>query len=221
MDDRGKPRLNWIMENRQNEFAEPDALLKHLSARDGFKFRSIDHKDKPDFRITMPDGKTIGLEVTLAVEGEYIRAQKLQDTLYPREATIITNLRDRTPRRSNQELIHGMFDPEQPWKGIDTEMIERWERIADKLKIKRTKFPGFQKFDENWLLIRDPLPNAYGAIERRFACQHAAKMFSQPFKNEADFDAVFIISGQYIFRWTHGHLNFSRVFRHALAFQPA
>jgi len=189
-----------------------DALIKRLEKLGYDRPSSIVESERPDFILEIGSRK-VGVEVTLAVEGEYVRAQKLQDALYPGEATIITNLKDGNRRRSNQEITHDMFgdmlDPEQVWKSIDTQMIERWERIADALQIKRSKFSDFQIFDENWLLIRDPLPFAYDALERKLARQHLAGIFSQSSKNEKDFDAVFIFSGQYVFRWFRGKLDFS------------
>ena len=188
------------------------ALLKRLEKLGYDRPNSIVAFDKPDFILEI-GGRRVGVEVTLAVEGEYVRAQKLQDALYPGEATIITNLKDGNWRRSNQEIIHDMFgdvfDPEQAWKGIGTQMIEWRERIANALQIKRSKFSDYQIFDENWLLIHDPLPFAYDALERKLACQHLAGIFSQSSKNEKDFDAVFILSGQCVFRWFQGRLDFS------------
>jgi subtilisin-like proprotein convertase family protein len=194
--------------HKNTERSYLDDLLKRLEKLGYDRPSSIDEFDKPDFILEI-GGRKIGVEVTLAVEGEYIRSQKLQDTLYPGEAAIITNLKDGNRRRSNQEIIHDMFDPEQSWKGIDTQMIEWRERIADALQIKRSKFSDFQLFDENWLLIRDPLPFAFDALECKLACQHLACIFSQSSKSGKDFDAVFILAGQHVFRWFHGKLECS------------
>jgi hypothetical protein len=185
-----------------------DALLKRLEKLGYDQPSSVIESERPDFILEIGDRK-VGVEVTLAVEGEYVRAQKLQDTLYPGEAAIIINLKDGNRRRSNQEIIHDMFDPEQSWKGIDTQMIEWRERIADALQIKRSKFSDFQIFDENWLLIYDPLSFGFDALEHKLACQHLAGIFFQSSKSEKDFDAVFILAGQHLFRWFRGKLECS------------
>ena len=131
--------------------------------------------------------------------------------MYPGELTIVTNLKDGNRRRSNQEITHDMFgdlfDPEQPWKDIATIMVEWQERIADALQDKRTKFPDFQKFDENWLLIRDPLPFDFDRLELKLASGHLAGIFSQSPRSQKDFDAVFILARQYLFRWFQGKLE--------------
>jgi hypothetical protein len=189
-----------------------DVLLKRLEKLGCDRPSSIVESEKPDFILEIR-GRKIGVEVTLAVEGEYIRAQKLQDTLYPGEAAIITNLKDGNRRRSNQEITRDMFgdmlDPEQAWKSYGAKMAERQERIDDALRNKRTKFRtlGFRTFDENWLLIRDPLPFDYDALELKLASQYLAGIFFQSSGNQKDYDAVFILAAQYVFRWFQGKLE--------------
>jgi hypothetical protein len=104
-----------------------DALFKRLEKLGYDRPSSIVESERPDFILEI-GGRTVGVEVTLAVEGEYVRAEKLQKTPDSEEAAILTNLKDGNRRRSNKEIIHNMFgdqfEPEQAWKGIDVKMIE-------------------------------------------------------------------------------------------------
>ena len=185
-----------------------DALLKRLAKLGYGQPSFIVESERPDFVLDI-GGRKVGVEVTLAVEGEYVRAEKLQDALYPGESTIVTNLKDGNRRRSNGEMTHDMFDPEQPWKGIDTIMVEWRERIAVAIQTKRTKFrmSDFQKFDENWLLIRDPVPFDFDGRELKLASEHLAGIFSKSPGSQEDFDAVFIHARQYVFRRFQGKLK--------------
>src|SRR5690348_2244294 len=128
--------------HKNSERGYLDLLLKRLAKLGYGQSSSIIESERPDFILGFGDRK-VGVEVTLAVEGEHVRAEKLQDKLYHEEAAIITNLKDRNQRRSNREITHEMFsdvlDPEQPWKSLDAKMTEWRERIADVLQTKRVK----------------------------------------------------------------------------------
>jgi hypothetical protein len=195
------------MNNRGNERAELDAFLKRLSVLDGFKFSSIVHKDKPDFRITMPDGKIIGVETTRFNCEEQVRAQKLHSSEFPHSWGNLTGLKNHRPRRPNDQIIKSVSkhptDPTIRWVKTSETMLGWNDRVAAILKRKRLKYnqPGFEIFDENWLLIHQYPPSQIDVYTWFLARQCLKEIFSKPKNEERDFDTVTIHSGDYLFRW--------------------
>jgi len=105
---------------------------------------SIKDSEGPDFILAFCN-RAVGIEITLGVEGEYVRAQKL----YPNESIIITNSKDRKPCRSNQEIAEEIRRNDLPWKSSDDEMTDWQEKIGRTLQVKRAKLnqPDFQTFE--------------------------------------------------------------------------
>ena len=194
--------------DKATERANCDALLNRLRDLDGFVPDSIADSEKPDF-ILKVGRKTIGLEATLGVEGEYIRATKQQQIVCRQESIIITNLKDREPRRTNQEIVDEMLDTDGSWRDISMEGMTAWlGKVSKALDSKRTKLnqPDFQLFDENWLLIYDFPFLANDVLARDQASQLLAGLFVKVPTADKDFDTIFIYSGRYLFRWSENKL---------------
>jgi hypothetical protein len=96
----------------------------------------------------------------------------------------------------------------QRWKSADEVMMEWKQQIGEALNSKRQKLnkPGYQIFDENWLLIHNyrPLPN--DDFTRQKAGQHLKELFSEASTRLRDFDIVFVHSGDFLFRQQMGEL---------------
>jgi len=170
----------------------------------------IEVAESPDFILRFGEER-VGLEVTRSVWQEYVRGSGLQHTLYPSEWVITTNLVDGLKRRSNDEIIAEMlnFGEEARWKSCEQEMADWRDKISRSLSAKRETLnqSTFQKCSENWLLICDQpgLSNDVFTFER--ACRHLVGMFAVTPKLRIDFDAVFLFSRRYLFRWRANQLS--------------
>ncbi len=169
---------------------------------------SIADSERPDFILTYADGQ-IGLETTRSVYQEYVRAGKLQDQKFPQEFIVITNLKDGQSRRSNDDIVSDMFDFEGPWNNCENHIRDWRDKVAASLKSKREKLngSGFQILPRNWLLIYDdpPLGNDVFTYER--ACRHLLWVFHQASGVAKEYDAVFVLSHRYLFRWDKDKLS--------------
>jgi hypothetical protein len=200
------------MDDRINERAELDALLKRLFELDGIMPGLIVHDDKPDFRITMPN-RIIGVETTRLNYQEQFRAQKLHTSEFPRSWANLTGLKDHQPRRSNEKIIESVnrhpTDPSIASKKSCEVMSDWKDRVEAILERKRQKFnqSDYQIFDENWLLIHHGPPSQIDVYTQSLAQQHLNVIFNKPAKVNRDFDVIFIHSGGFLFRWRERKLS--------------
>lgn len=179
-----------------------DILLKRIT-RLGYDIPSdITESERPDFVITLA-GQRIGIEVTVSMYQEYARALKLHYECCPNVCIVTTNLQDLDTRRSNDELLSDMLNLNSNWKDSEQDMHHWRDKIASTLERKRAKLakPGFQLFDQNWLLIHDEPGLANDTFTHDRACRHVEALFSVPYAGTRDFDTVFLFSDRYLFRW--------------------
>ena len=214
---------------RPIERIDLDTLLKCLNALDGLETLSIAKGEKPDFTIICKN-KKIGIEHTRAVQQEIVRADKLHFAKCPTITVNLTDLKDREPRRSNEEILESMTNPLVSWKKSAECNLDWKNKIAMRLKSKRKKFnqANYQTFDENWLLIHDfqPLPSSsemnqdgnwmlihdspplLASTEAHlWAGQHLKSVFSEAPDVSKDFDTIFVHSGQCLYRWHNRQLH--------------
>jgi hypothetical protein len=179
-----------------------DSLLKRLAKLGHAIPESIEETERPDFILRLAR-EQIGLETTRAVYQEHIRADKLQQMHYPNECIITMNLMDRTRRRSNDEILGDMLSIESPWKDCEQDMRDWQDKVSRSLTTKREKLnqPDFRVFDRNWLLIYDEPGLANDAFTFDRACRHLATTFCVQSRHPRDYDAVFVLSHRYLFRW--------------------
>ena len=179
-----------------------ESLIKRITKLGYEQPSDVKEHERPDFVLTI-SGRRIGVEVTAAVYQEHVRAQKLHIQRCPTECVNTTNLQDRDPRRSNDELMSEMLKPNGTFKDSEQDMCDWRDKVATALERKRAKLghPDFQLFHQNWLLIHDEP----GLANDRFTCdrawQHAAALFSVPFVGARDFDTTFLLSNRYLFHW--------------------
>jgi hypothetical protein len=190
------------------ELHQLNSLLKRI-AKLGYDLPSdISENERPDFVVTI-SGQRIGIETTASVYQEHVRASKLHLELCPNQCIVTTHLQDRDQRRSNDMLLTDMLNLNSEWKDAEQEMRDWHDKIASTLKSKRANLakPGFQLFDQNWLLIHDEPGLANDTFTYDRACHHTAALFSAPFAGARDFDAVFLLSDRYLFRWHQKNLT--------------
>lgn len=201
------------MEHRKlAESNQAEALFEQLEALGRKRPLETVPRDKPDFMLKFGES-VVGLEVTLAVAPEYVRAERLQDAIGG-EAAITTSLERFEKRPNNSELAKAMFEPEpeEEWLAIKPEFLELGSKVSSCLDRKRAILngEGFQHFDANWLLITVPTGAsafATDSLAQRGYCEAIWNVFTAPVGRARDFDAVFVRSNSYFFWWEAGRLR--------------
>jgi len=194
--------------NKRIELHQLQTLLKRI-VKLGYESPSdITESERPDFLVTI-SGQRIGIETTASVYQEHVRASKLHLKQCPNQCIDTTHLQDRDQRRSNDEILADMLNLSSDWKDSEQAMRDWRDKIASTLESKRVKLsnPGFSIFDQNWLLIHDEPGLANDTFTYDRACRHMAALFSTPTAFPRDFDAVFLLSDRYLFRWFQNHLT--------------
>lgn len=170
---------------------------------------AIQDSERPDFILKIGD-KTVGLETTFAVYQEYVRAERLHHTVCPKACIDVTTLKDRERRRSNDEILSDIRTIGGPWQDEEDYMIDWRVKVAQSLQAKRMRLnqPGFQLFDENWLLIQDE-PGLADDVDftNERARRHLAIVFCGPTTTTSEFDTVFVSSRRHLFRWSGNRLT--------------
>jgi hypothetical protein len=124
---------------------------------------SVESRDRPDLLLTLPDRK-VGVEITEATPTDWARVDAMREHLDQDQALLIPQFLPNDPARSLDE-IKTMAEGQAPTQGWAGNAPER--QWADAMchvieqKIAKAGKPGFQHFDENWLLIYSawPLPS--------------------------------------------------------------
>jgi len=199
------------MELRKHiERSQIEALFQRLQRLRERMPNTIEAAESPDFILRFGEER-VGLEVTRSVWQEYVRGSKLHDSLYPAEWVITTNLMDGARRRSSDEVAAEMLNSgeDAPWKSCEQEMKDWGDKIAHSLSAKRERLnqQTFQKYSKNWLLIYDQPGLANDTFTADRACRHLTALFAAPREHHLDFDAVFLLSRRYLFRWRENELS--------------
>ena len=185
------------------------SFARRLFERIGIKPTDVESADRPDIRFTW-EGKRIGLEVTLGDSEEYLRIQAMKLSGELKGVTHPVGLHDERPeRRSKDEVVEEALTP----KWDDAEALgERWAkklRSAYETKLGKLKQPGFQHFDENWLLVPGFEGPANDVVDRRERPRQLANELAQVQLAGAGFDRVYFHSGDYLFTYQGGELSVS------------
>ena len=128
---------------------------------------TLTHQDRPDFLLCY-GGQKVGVEFTEAVSEEWAEIDALLEHEGKSVLLSIENFKRGTPKRTASErrdIIQKQ--PSGPGYGDDGMEIE-WALSINDFVIRKTKDfnkQGFQKYTENWLLIRDELPVTVRNIE--------------------------------------------------------
>jgi hypothetical protein len=189
------------MPSKSDERWQAEQLFRRLQISPA----GLTERESPDFTFDL-DGKTIGLEVREGMDQEYRRGHLLKHREFPNSAVNVTHLKDRTQRRSNDELRSEMLAVGNEWLDYDTAMTEWRQKIDRAILNKRDKLnkPGYMKFAENWLLIYDKPELPHDAATRDTALQ---LLFSKADPCTFDFNAIYILSDNFLFRCIEGRLS--------------
>jgi hypothetical protein len=175
-------------------------LLSTFSSQPPFAFPlEVVHADKPDFSLVL-DGLTIGAECTMAMPRQFGEALFLRAKHYPKAPIDLCDFRWGTPDRTASEILELLSRNKltgMPWFGNSVE--REWSRAMVACLVDKTQnlnAPDFHRFQLNWLLIDDNVPQANLSIDT------AVKYLMQPIEtyfqslDDAKFGTVFIKTHQ-------------------------
>lgn len=188
---------------RKKEHTERYAIAYMLSTLLGKGVLSFPlellQRERPDFLLSTNSGK-IGIEHTEAVSQNEAHKSVLRDQIGGAKVHFIPRHLPDEPKKSAKKLIEELKKDRAgpPWMGDSVE--REWsDAMLHFINLKVVAFAkdGFEKFDQNWLLIYDnwSLP----ALERKkaFSMLFQKALTSKCFES---FDDIFIHSGAQVCR---------------------
>jgi hypothetical protein len=133
-------------------------LLRSPAVREDLAFPlEVIHRDRPDFLIRMPN-REIGIEHVEAVSQNEALIASLREEGYGPECHFIRRSIPGEPLLTREEAIREIEadKPGPAWCGNspEREWAEAMAYFVNR-KIERMQKPGFETFDESWLLVYD------------------------------------------------------------------
>lgn len=198
------PRSEGRTKEQTERYAAAHLLATLQSQRLSFPLK-LEHRDRPDFLLSM--GKdSIGVEHTEAVPQNEAHASVLRATCHGPDVHFIHRSVPGEPKIRAKQLL-SMIQTNEPgdgWVGdsAEREWAEAMAHCANE-KLVKTRAPGFQKFNKNWLMIYDnwPLPH----IDTSKAAAFLAGLLSVS-DSLTVFDCIFVISDQKLFEFSRGEI---------------
>lgn len=196
--DTSVPRRSEGRTKEHTEWYAIARMLSTLSATERLNFPlTLTRQERPDFRMTL-GSRQIGIEHTEAVPQNEAHRTVLSEAGYGPKVRFISNHRPGEARKPAGRLISEL-EANNGGDGWAGDSVEReWARAMNHFisrKISKLKAKGFERFDEDWLLIYDnwSLP----ALER----ETAVRMLFQSAGAEGtlgEFSSIFVLTGPYL-----------------------
>lgn len=186
--------------HRERQFAEI------LFGRLGIEPLNVLSGERPDLRFEF-GSKRVGMEITECTPEEYYRGSKIANGLGGPIVYSISHLGEPESRRKNPELFHDMFN-RPDYVDMNVARREWCDRLQRRIVGKREKLPGFEQFDENWLLVWD---NIGLSDDASTLLEIQPDMLATPFgaaAGETDFHHIYVLSGDYTFDIVPGKIAF-------------
>ena len=148
------------------------------------------HRDRPDFMLSMGN-RRIGIEHTEAISQNEAHKAVLRQRGYGPETWYISRTLPGEPRKQHKKLIKEIKanDPGDGWEGNspETEWADAMFCFV-KDKLNTIKKNGFERFDEDWLLmydnwtlpapeVREAAPLFFEAVQQTSALQKFKRIF--------------------------------------------
>lgn len=162
--------------------------------------------ERPDLRFEL-DSKRVGMEITECTPEEYYRGSKIANGIGGPIVYSISHLGEPENRRKNPELFHDMFNRPE-YVDMDVARREWCDRLQRRIVGKRDKLPGFEQFDENWLLVWDNIGLSDDASTLHGIQPDMLATTFSAVAGEADFDHIYVLSGNYTFDIIPGKIAF-------------
>ena len=204
--------IRLMSDTQQAEKVFVKKLLTRLKSLDpGLIVEVVEFDDRPDAVLNLNDSQ-IGLEVTRCASREQIRGEKMHRNDFPNLCVSPTEVPDGPDNRSRDEIARDMSDFSRPWKNSN-ELLNNWgNQVYNLIAGKRDKLnrPGFRLFPQNWLLLHDE-PGIFDVPHIANPSLEVLKLVLK--SNPAlphNFNTVFILSWDFLFRFQNGGLYMSR-----------
>jgi len=173
-------------------------LLSALVGKDRIYYPlNLTKRERPDFLLTL-DGMKVGIEHTEAVPSNVAHKDALRGQGNVSKPLFIQHHQPGEEKKSTKELKKEIEanDPGDGWVGDKPEraLADAIIYFIDK-KIVTMQKDGFEKFEQNWLLIYDNcrLP----MVDRNEAMRLVQKRIIEE-KARQEFDRIYVITGQYL-----------------------
>lgn len=179
------------------------------------------HRDRPDFWLYY-NNRDIGIEFTEAVSEEWAETDALMEHEGKNVSLFIDNFKRGTPRRTVSER-RAIIQKQPCGPGYGDDGMEReWALSINDFVIQKTKDfnkQGFQKYNENWLLIWDELPVMVRNIET--AMKYLMPELERYWPKKNRYDGLLVDSGNQLIQirpsgwdqqpilnlWTSNHIE--------------
>jgi len=175
-------------------------LLATLARESFLKYPlKLQHQDKPDFLLNIGDIQ-VGVEFTEAIPTDLAHASALAEDEAPDGVIDMSLFKWRGQKRTTNELRDILASNKLTGPGwIGDDLKRNWtEAISDNVlnKTKKLSSEGFTRFDNNWLLIYDNLPQQMSDITKAIDCLES--WIGDYWNNKKGFQAIFIETGNRI-----------------------
>lgn len=192
---------------RKTEHSEKWAIVRFLSTylnENQLDFPiSIVHRDKPDFLMTC-NVVNYGIECTEAIPKQYAWAHALLEIYFPNGNLEPDFFKWGTPTRSREEILDILSKSQdelhgEPWFGNSVE--KEWAQgMYECITHKTQKFynDDFEKFEKNYLLIYDNIPQAANNLTK--STNYLNRLLNKYWNNNSRtiFTKILIESKEYI-----------------------
>lgn len=159
------------------------------------------HRDKPDFLFSMSQ-KRIGIEHTEAVPQNEAQKAFLREKGHGPDVHFVSRHKPGESEKKAKQLIKEI-DADEAGDGWVGDSVEReWADainhfvLEKKLKIAKD---GFDRYDENWLLVYDNWPLPVVNREKASRILHPVLLDSGAFE---DFNLIFVMSDKYLIEFS-------------------
>ncbi len=170
-------------------------LLASLPSEDIFYPVNLTHQERPDFFLQMAN-LDVGIEHVEAVPENYVRASIYRQKGDGHKVHLLKKHRPGELRRCKNAILNDIIRDKasSPWVGNEVEV--EWASVMRHFidsKVQIIKKSGFNKFEENWLLIYNnwPLPS----VHHEEACSLLTDSFPNKFL-PSEFNRVFILDSK-------------------------
>ena len=180
----------------------------------------IDKSESPDFTMTLNENTSIGVEITEAIQEDYVQTETLPEAQLPESVVDRSCFKwngPRKPLKEKRDIASRTALSGPIWAGDDPEK-EFAQAIKD-ITLKKTRNlnkDDFQRFDENWLGIYDGLclPMINTEKEKEIAARYANSAL-EPYWRESSFshifNHIFVESGSYIIEFCQSSSRLHRI----------
>jgi len=175
-------------------------LLSTLSSENRLTFPlSLEHKDKPDFSLSMND-MIIGIEVTESIPTDYAKCCAMAERINPKAEVDMSLFKWGQKQKTTAELREIINQTELTGDGWDGDRPEiEWANFinyAILIKLAKLKKTGYRNLSKYWLSIYDNLPLPF--VHSQQATEILISNFSKNWNGGKMFSRIYIERGPII-----------------------